>query len=188
MRIELHDPCLQPDRIRQAEVAVEGSEIQKDKNTDDPLKSDDVGEAHQEQQEGDGDASREQHERQQPERHGLNIERPRLVKVKTVASKDRGRDQQERGGAVKEIVDEFQDEDIGMRDRFRQVKDHLGGPVEGGERDNNVPHVDGEKKDKQEHRNVPVQEEQAQPLGVEQIVDRHPCQKVRRDGKAPEDQ
>ncbi len=74
-----------------------------------------------------------------------------------------------------------------MRYRLGQVKTGFGRPVESGVRNDNVANIDGEEEDEQRHRQKAMQQEQAEPCRIEEIIGREFCRKICTDGKPTED-
>ena len=81
---------------------------------------------------------------------------PREPEIRPVTEQHGETGKKERARAVKEIIEEFYDEDCQMRNRPRQHELNFGRTVERGKRDDHVSKADGDKEDKQQHRHKPV--------------------------------
>ena len=91
------------------------------------------------------------------------------------------------GSYTDKIFEKFKDKEICMRNGFGQVEYRLRRAVERCVGNDDVAHVNGKEKHKQQHGEIPVQQKKSQPLRVEKVVDCHPRAEVRRDGKPAED-
>src|SRR5207302_5385496 len=63
---------------------------------------------------------------------------------------------------------------------------HLGRAVQCRVRDDDVSDVDREEENKEQHRHEAVQEEQAEPGGIEEVIGGNPRRIIRPDRKTPE--